>query len=115
MHELSIVEALIEQVTEMLAQRNEKGRVLRLELTIGRLSGVSCPSLRFAFNLVAPGTPVENAEIVIHEPKAACYCRECRARTEIDELAVECPRCHSPDVSIEGGREMLLQSIEVEE
>jgi hydrogenase nickel incorporation protein HypA/HybF len=115
MHELSIVDALIDQVKETLDRTGERGRVLRVELTIGRLSGVSCSSLRFAFGLLAAGTVIEGAEIVIHEPKAVCNCRACHARVEIDELVVECPQCRSGDISIEGGRDLILQSIEVEE
>jgi hydrogenase nickel incorporation protein HypA/HybF len=115
MHELSIIEALIDQVGRELDRAGPHGRVLRLELSIGRLSGVNCESVRFAFGLLAPGTPVEDAEIVIQEPKAVCRCHGCNARTEIDDLVVQCPRCASSDVTIEGGRELVLQSIEVEE
>jgi hydrogenase nickel incorporation protein HypA/HybF len=115
MHELSIVEALIDQVSQELDRPGRQGRVLRLELSIGRLSGVYCDSVRFAFGLLSPGTIVDGAEIVIHEPKAACRCRACGARTEIDDLVVQCPPCGSDDISIEGGRELLLQSIEIED
>ncbi len=115
MHELTIVDALIEQVKETLERTGERGRVLRMELSIGRLSGVSCQSLKFAFGLLAAGSVIEGAEIVIHEPKAVCNCRTCHARVEIDGLVVECPQCRSGEISIEGGRDLILQSIEVEE
>jgi hydrogenase nickel incorporation protein HypA/HybF len=115
MHELSIVEALIDQVGQELERAGQQGRVLRLELSIGRLSGVHGESLRFAFGLLAPGTQVEDAEIVIKEPKAACHCRACNTQTEIDDLVIQCPRCASSEISIEGGRELMLQSIEIED
>lgn len=115
MHELSIVEALIDQVGHELDRAGRPGRVLRLEMSIGRLSGVNSDSFRFAFNLIAPGTAVEAAEIVIEEPNAVCKCHTCNATTEIDDLVVQCPRCDSNDITIEGGRDLILQSIEVEE
>jgi hydrogenase nickel incorporation protein HypA/HybF len=115
MHELSIVEALIDQVGRELDRAGQQGRVVRLELGIGRLSGVHSDSVRFAFGLLAPGTRVENAEIAIQEPKAVCNCHACRARVEIDDLVVQCPRCASGDITIEGGRELVLQSIEIED
>ena len=115
MHELSIVESLIDQVRETLAEQDEKGRVLKLELAIGRLSGVSCEAVRFAFGLLSVGTVVEGTEIVIQQPKAVSNCRDCGARPEIDELVIVCPECGSSDISIEGGRELLLHSIDVEE
>jgi hydrogenase nickel incorporation protein HypA/HybF len=115
MHELSIVEALIEQVRKELERAGQNGRVRRLELSIGRLSGVNCDSVRFAFGLLAPGTLVEGAEISIAEPEAVCQCRACNARTEIHDLEANCPQCGSSDIAIEGGRELLLQSIEIED
>jgi hydrogenase nickel incorporation protein HypA/HybF len=115
MHEFSIVEAVIGQVGEELAAAGQSGRVTRVELSIGRLSGVNCDSVRFAFEVLAPGTSVEGAEIVIQQPKAVCRCGACQCRQEIDELVIECPHCGSPEVTIEGGRDMILQSIEVEE
>ena len=114
MHELSIVEALIDQVRETLERAGEKSRVLKLELSIGRLSGVNCDSLRFAFGMLAPGSVVERAELVIQQPNAACNCRACNVLTEIDDLVMQCPNCSSGDISIEGGRELILQSIDVE-
>jgi hydrogenase nickel incorporation protein HypA/HybF len=115
MHELSIVEALIDQVGEELDRAGQRGRVLRLELNIGRLSGVHPDAVRFAFGLLSAGTIVENAEIAIEEPRAACQCHACHARTELDDLVFECPHCGAAEVTIEGGREMTLQSIEIED
>ena len=115
MHELSIVEALIDQVEKELDRVGQKGRVLRLELSIGRLSGVNPESVRFAFGLLASGTIVADAEIVIEEPKAVCRCHVCNARTEIDDLVLECPKCAAADITVENGREMTLQTIEIED
>ncbi len=115
MHELSIVEALIDQVGEELDRAGQRGRVLRLELNIGRLSGVHPDAVRFAFQLLSAGTILENADVAIEEPKAVCHCSACDARSEIDDLVFECPRCGATDVAIEGGREMILQSIEIED
>jgi hydrogenase nickel incorporation protein HypA/HybF len=115
MHELSIVEALIEQVQEEVKRAGVEGRIAKLELSIGRLSGVNADSVRFAFDLLAPQTILAGTEIVIHEPKAVCRCNSCHAETEIDNLLLQCPRCLSNDVVIDGGRELLLQSIDVEE
>jgi hydrogenase nickel incorporation protein HypA/HybF len=114
MHELSIVEALIDQVSQELDRAGRPGRVLRLDVSIGRLSGVHPDSVRFAFELLRPGTILDEAEIVIQEPKAVAHCHACDARTEIDDLVLECPRCRSDAITIEGGRDMILQSIEVE-
>jgi len=115
MHELAIVEALIDQTRAEVENAGQTGRVLRLDLSIGRLSGVYCDSIRFAFDLLSKDTLLEGAELHITQPKATCHCHECDARVEIDEIVVQCPECAGGDVSIDGGRELLLQSIELED
>jgi hydrogenase nickel incorporation protein HypA/HybF len=115
MHEVAIADALIEQVEQEVRRAGATGRVTRLELSIGRVSGVSVDALRFALELMAAGTIVESARVDIRQPKALCCCSACGARSEIDDLQTRCPRCASLDVVLEGGRDMLLESIELED
>jgi len=115
MHEFAIVEALIEQVRREVDRAGHSGRVMLLELAVGRLSGVHCDALRFAFDLLSRGTLAEKAELKIARPKATCRCRTCHAKVEIEDLLVRCPQCDSKQIVIEGGRELLLQSIEIED
>jgi len=115
MHEMSIVDALIEQVQQELDRVGQGGRVLRLDLTIGQLSGVNCDSIRFAFELLARDTPLEGAELHIREPKAACRCGDCGFRAEVDEWLSQCPKCGATNIFLDGGQEMMLDSIELED
>ncbi len=115
MHELSIVEALIGQVEREIARAGAAGRVLRLDLSIGRMSGVSAASVRFAFEVLSPGTRVEGAALTIDEPPATCICHGCGAQSPTDDVFAACPRCGSDEVAVEGGRDMLLESIELED
>ncbi len=115
MHELSIVEALVNQTQQELKRSGHEGRVIRLDLSVGRLAGVNCDSIRFAFDLLSTGTILEGAEIHIAEPGATCRCHACHCEVEVHEVAVECPQCCSRDVSIEGGHDLLLESIEIED
>jgi hydrogenase nickel incorporation protein HypA/HybF len=114
-HELSIVEAILEQAEREIRRSGQEGPVRRLELSIGRLSGINCHSLRFAFDLLSPETAFAGAELQINQPAAVCCCRACDTQSEVTELAVECPKCGSGDILIEGGRDMLLESIELDD
>jgi hydrogenase nickel incorporation protein HypA/HybF len=114
-HEVSIVQALIEHVEQEVRQAGHTGRVVRLDLAIGRLSGASPDSIRFAYELLAPGTLVAAAELNIEEPPAVACCRGCGARTPIQELVDRCPACASAEITIEEGRDLLLRSIELED
>jgi hydrogenase nickel incorporation protein HypA/HybF len=115
LHELSIVEALIEQVQAEIRRSGHEGRVVHLDIVIGRLSGVNADSVRFAFELLSPGTLLEQAELRIVQPKAVCCCEACAARTEIDDLVAECPACQSSRITFEGGQDLVLESIELED
>ena len=112
---MSIVQALIDQVTRELEKLESRRRVVRLELIIGRLSGVHVDAIRFAFELLSPETRVAGAELTIEEPRAVCECRSCGMRHELEELNFDCASCGSDDVLILGGQELLLQTIELED
>ena len=115
MHELSIVETLIEQVVKEIDRSGHDGHVVQLDITIGRLSGVNVDSIRFAFELLSPDTVLENANLCIAEPKAVCCCQACGAKTEVDELVQGCPACGDHNFTYEGGQDLMLDSIELEE
>jgi len=113
-HEMSIVQALIEQVEAEVEKSGQCGRVVGLDLVVGRLSGVHVDSIRFAFEILAPGSILEGSTLRVSEPAAHSDCRQCGARVQIEDLTMSCPRCGSGEIVIDGGRDLLLQSIELE-
>lgn len=115
MHELSIVQALIEQVGAEVEKSGHPGRVLTVEVVVGRLSGVHVDSLRFGFELLSPGTVLAGAELRITETEAQIRCQACGACQPLGELALRCPVCASDQITIEGGQDLLLQTIELED
>ena len=115
LHELSIVETLIEQIEKEVFQSGHEGRIVQLNLVIGRFSGVNADSIRFAFELLSPDTKLAGTNLSIEEPRAVCRCEDCKAETEIDELAALCPVCGSIHVAMTGGQDLMLNSIELED
>jgi hydrogenase nickel incorporation protein HypA/HybF len=110
---MAIVETLLDQVRVEVAQSGHAGRVVGLHLVIGRLSGVHADSIRFAFELLSPDSIAAGAQLTIDQPRARCHCRHCAAEVEIDELTVLCPRCGDGRVTIVGGQELVLESIDL--
>jgi len=109
-HELSIAQALVE-----IADRHAGGqRVARVEVKVGRLRQVVPDALRFAFELVAEGTPVEGAELVLEDVPAAGICASCGSETPLPELPLACRRCGSLDVEVTEGEELRVEALEVE-
>lgn len=58
---------------------------------------------------------MEGASLEIEEPRAVCVCAGCGVRTELEELFLQCPACGSPEIAVDGGQEMLLETIDIEE
>lgn len=114
-HEVAIAEALLEEVEREAAAAGACGRVERLRVTVGRLSGVYPEALRFAFEALSAGTRAAGAELEIREVPAFLRCQRCGERTVAEDLFSHCARCGSAEVAVEGGQELLLDSIEVEE
>lgn len=111
MHELSIAQSLIEIVDRHAGGR----RVTRVEVKVGRLRQVVPDALSFAFELVAEGTPVEGAELVLEDVAAAGTCGSCGSDTPLPELPLACRRCGSVDVEVTQGEELRVEALEIEE
>ncbi len=112
MHELSIATSLVETAVRT-ARSNGAGRVVRLEVRLGSLCGVEPEALTFCFPIAARETPCEGAELRLRIVPASGTCGRCSARTEVSDLLAPCPSCGEWPLRVEGGREMLLESLEV--
>jgi hydrogenase nickel incorporation protein HypA/HybF len=111
MHELSIADAVV-----TIACRHAAGRkVTRVDIKVGHLRQVVPDSLTFAFELVSAGTEVEGAELVIEEVPATVRCGACAAETTLEEFPAHCSACGAFDVEVEGGEELLVDSLELED
>ncbi len=101
-------------VVQRYAAQQPARRVDRVVLRVGVLSGVEPDSLRFAFDLVARGTPAEGATLEIESVPAAVYCPACRAEFagEPGNFIFTCPRCGELCGDIRRGRELELSRLE---
>jgi hydrogenase nickel incorporation protein HypA/HybF len=111
MHELSIADALVAIAARHAGER----RVVRVEVKLGHLRQVVPQALEFAFGLVAEGTPVEGAELVMEIVPAAGRCRACGAEGELNGFPLLCSACGSPDLELTQGEELLVDALELED
>lgn len=113
MHELSLAQALVDELERIKVKENAVD-VLSVTVTVGALSGVDCESLKSVFPLVTEGTGLARTALVIRETPAVVRCEEC-GRDTVPELAFfRCGACGSSRVRITGGREFLIQSVQVQ-
>jgi hydrogenase nickel incorporation protein HypA/HybF len=86
-----------------------------VELRIGHLRQVVPASLEFAWELVTQGTTLDGAELAIEYVPATARCRSCGTASELQAFPARCGACGSFDVDVEGGDELLVDALELEE
>lgn len=111
MHEVSIVEALVEQVQAQAASRNAKA-VHSVSVRVGELSGVVPELLGTAFEFVRENTLCEGARLEIEFVPARWQCPECHAEPSRGG-PLACAGCGAPLRLVAGG-ELTLMRLELE-
>ncbi|HHY55448.1 MAG TPA: hydrogenase maturation nickel metallochaperone HypA [Chloroflexi bacterium] len=115
MHELSIAYNLVE-IAHEAARSAGALRVNAVHLRLGALSGVVEDALRFSFPIAAVGTLVEGAALVIEPVAVQIYCDHCAtSHTLTPPFVFRCPVCEQPVTRLLHGRELQIESIEIEE
>jgi hydrogenase nickel incorporation protein HypA/HybF len=107
-HELSITQSVVDAVTDHAGD----SRVLAVRLSVGRLSGVVPDAMRFCFELLTDGTPLEGARLDIDEPAGLAHCATCDTDFALTDLVLLCP-CGSANVDVVAGRELRIMALEV--
>jgi len=115
MHEMGIATEIVRIVAESIPPDMTGSKVARVNLKVGRLAAVVPQSLRFCFDIVAKETPVEGARLDIQEVAVMARCNDCDHSWEIGEPVFSCPKCQSSSIEMLSGRELDIDSIELEE
>jgi len=111
LHELAIADSVVQ-----ISSRHANGRqVTKVHLKVGHLRQVVPSALSFSFELVAQGTPVEGAELVLEEVPATGKCRACGAESRLESFPLQCAACGGFDLEIVAGEELYVESLEMEE
>ena len=110
MHELGITRNIVALVAEAAQGR----RVRRVNVEVGKLSGVLARSMEFCFEVVAKGTPLEGAALSINEVEGRGRCRACGNELATPTLFTPCG-CGSRDLERLAGEELKIKSMEIEE
>jgi len=115
MHELSIVESIVDAVTETAAAY-PGARVKSVRLRLGVLAAVVEDSLQFCWGLATEETPLAGAVLVVQSIPVTVYCAACGRDAQIEGVqSFRCPGCGEPAADLHHGRELEIESIELEE
>ena len=112
MHELGIAEGILQIVR---AHMPPKGRVVSIHLKAGKLHAIVPESLRFYFEHLARGTPLQGARLEIEEVPVKVRCTSCGTTHSLDLPIFRCQACGSWDVEVVSGKELFVDHICIEE
>lgn len=115
MHELSIVSSIVDSVIQSL-EKYPGARVKEVRLNVGALAAVVEDSLQFCYGIATEDTPLEGSRLVVKILPVVVHCEACAADEPIESLqSFRCPRCEEPAGDVRQGRELEIESIEIEE
>lgn len=113
MHELAIVEGILDAVIPEVKKYNVKN-VLSIKLKIGELSGVVPESVQYYFDIAARDTLASGARLIMERIPATIGCPDCGYSGPIVKGRYACPRCGSTGFKLISGREYYVDSVEAE-
>jgi hydrogenase nickel incorporation protein HypA/HybF len=113
MHELSIAQSIVDVVREEAA-RHAAGRVIRIGLRIGELSGVNADALRFGFQMTVQETDLKDVDLDIEEVALRHRCTQCACEFAVADYEISCPSCGTLETRAVAGDEMQVAYLEVE-
>jgi len=111
----SVVDAVTETL-EVLPNASKGARVLEVRLRIGALASVVVDSLEFCWPIATEGTALEGAQLVVTTIPVVMHCARCDADVELDGVqSFRCPRCGEPSSDLRQGRELEIESFEIDD
>lgn len=108
MHELALVQSVVDEVAARIGTR----RVVRVRLRVGALVAVMPNAMHFCFGVATEATALEGATLEIESVAAKARCDECDVVFPMDDGLPLCA-CGSARVSILTGQELTIQDVEV--
>jgi len=114
MHELPITENILAIALEE-ANSVQASKITRIDLTIGKLSGIMPACVQFQFDIISKKTIAAEAKLVFNQPPSKVHCRQCDTTFSsegFDDLT--CPNCGERLIEVISGRELTVDSIEWE-
>ncbi|MBN2706534.1 MAG: hydrogenase maturation nickel metallochaperone HypA [Deltaproteobacteria bacterium] len=115
MHELSLVQSLLQLIGEQAAEHGFS-RVNEIYLSCGRLSSIEPEALKFAFKTLSEGTLCAQARLELTILPLKVFCFSCEREIECgDADPTRCPLCQGDQVMVSAGfQELKIIEVDVD-
>ena len=111
MHELSIIESIINIILEEMPKHNIT-KVESISLKIGEMRQVIPEALHFGFECLSKDTPLEGAELIIEITTIKGHCYRCNHEFIMKNWLDSCPNCGENSIAIISGKELEIVEFE---
>ena len=101
------------KIAEEELHKADGSRIEKMQLSVGKLSGIVVESLEFALQAARDNSPLANTEIEISEIPARMRCTHCNQEFEAEQFYTICPHCDSFQHEIISGKELVINSITI--
>jgi hydrogenase nickel incorporation protein HypA/HybF len=113
MHEQSIVESLLALALKNAAKADAR-RIAAITLVVGDYTGIEEDAVNFYFGFLSKDTIAAGAKIKYTHVPGQLRCRDCDLLFPLQKHQYQCPECEGKRVEIVGGRELYIETMEVE-
>ena len=114
MHELAITQGILDLVAEHAAAAGA-ARVTAIDIVVGEMSGFLPDSIQFYWDELSEGTVARGATLRFRRVPLRLACADCGSLFPPGDGRFDCSACGSPRVRVAQGRELRVESIDVEE
>ena len=113
MHEMSIITSVFSTIEKKI-DRIDEINITAVRLNVGKFSNAIPSALEFAFDSIKKGTVFESAQLTINEIELKCLCIICNKEIIMNDYKFICPHCNGYDLKIISGRELFIDSVDIE-
>ncbi len=113
MHEMGIMEGVLDSALKS-AQQAHALRIRKITLSIGDMTECIDDALQFSFEILSENTLAQGATLVLNKVSPRSVCLDCRKEFDHDRFHRQCPYCQSYSTDLIAGRELSIDSIEVD-
>ena len=115
MHEFSICQTLVTDVLKELGKiKNKKTHLKKVRILSGQYHRLVPASLKLAYKILTKDTPAEGSSLLVKSIPIKLKCMQCGREGSTRNICFVCRKCGGVDLEIIGGKELCLESIEVE-
>ncbi len=114
MHEMGICQSILATAIEA-AEKQGAQRINEIRISVGELTEIVEFALQFAFETLREETIARDAVLVVQHVPAKSRCPQCGTEFEHGRFDAICPKCENPFNEPIQGRELRIDSIDIDE